>query len=140
MEFPMSDIFSNSTDTAAFQGTKDGQGAADRDCPYEFNQLPRAHAPAPFSVREYARLLLLRGRVREGVFAMDDVEEARRPLRWPPPVTRSTNPWCRCSVCRLHATPVAVLLGRTLLCLRCAQNGKPVDLTEAILYTAVGTY
>lgn len=43
----------------------DGIGAGDHDVPYVFGQLPRTVAPFPFSTRQFARLLILRGRVRE---------------------------------------------------------------------------
>jgi hypothetical protein len=45
--------------------SKDGSGAGDHDKPYVFGRLPRALAPWPFSERQYARLLIVRGRVRE---------------------------------------------------------------------------
>jgi len=108
----------------------------DTDHPYEFDRRPRADAPTPFQVREYARLLIMRGRVRDGLVARDDVGEAKLPLRWPVPVTRTPNPWCRCAACHGHVTPVAVQFGNTVLCLKCAQRGVTDDLTEAILYTA----
>jgi hypothetical protein len=50
----------------------DGFGAADHDCRYVFGRLPRALAPFPFSTRQFARLLILRGRIRAGALA-DDV-------------------------------------------------------------------
>ena len=46
-------------------GTRDGLGASDHDQPYHFGSRPRATAPYPFSMRQYARLLVLRGRVRD---------------------------------------------------------------------------
>lgn len=49
----------------------DGIGAADHDCPYTFGRLPRAIAPFPFSTRQFARLLVLRGRVRAGALVDD---------------------------------------------------------------------
>jgi hypothetical protein len=49
----------------------DGSGAADHDQPYQFGRRPTASAPYPFSTREYARLLLLRGRVLDGEFYLD---------------------------------------------------------------------
>jgi hypothetical protein len=49
----------------------DGIGAADHDNPYTFGRLPRALAPFPFSTRQFARLLVLRGGVRAGLFADD---------------------------------------------------------------------
>jgi hypothetical protein len=46
-------------------GTLDGVGAGDHDQPYRFGWRPRASVPYPFSTRQYARLLLLRSRVRD---------------------------------------------------------------------------
>jgi hypothetical protein len=46
-------------------GSLDGTGAGDHDAPYCFGRRPSAGAPYPFSTRQYARLLVLRGRVRE---------------------------------------------------------------------------
>jgi hypothetical protein len=43
-------------------GSKDGSGAGDNDQPYVFGRRPRAIAPWPFTERQYARLLVLRGR------------------------------------------------------------------------------
>ena len=50
-------------------GTLDGAGAADHDEAYRFGRRPRSASPYPFSTRQYARLLVLRSRVRES----DDV-------------------------------------------------------------------
>jgi hypothetical protein len=47
--------------------SRDGIGAGDHDAPYVFGRLPRAMAPFPFSTREYARLLVLRSRSRDGL-------------------------------------------------------------------------
>jgi hypothetical protein len=44
-------------------GSRDGDGAGDHDQPYMPRQ-PRALSPFPFTTRQYARLLLLRSRVR----------------------------------------------------------------------------
>ncbi len=49
-------------------GSKDGSGAGDNDQPYVFGRRPRAVAPYPFTERQYARLLIVRGRVREEKF------------------------------------------------------------------------
>ena len=46
-------------------GSKDGSGAGDNDQPYTFGRRPRAQAPWPFTERQYARLLLVRGRVQD---------------------------------------------------------------------------
>lgn len=46
-------------------GSKDGSGAGDNDQPYTFGRRPRAIAPWPFTERQYARLLLIRGRFQD---------------------------------------------------------------------------
>ena len=46
-------------------GSLDREGAGDHDQPYRFGFRPRASHPYPFSTRQYARLLILRGRVRD---------------------------------------------------------------------------
>ena len=46
-------------------GSKDGSGAADNDQPYTFGRRPRAEAPWPFTERQYAHLLVLRGRLAD---------------------------------------------------------------------------
>ncbi len=53
-------------------GTKDGETAADNDQPYRFGRRPNAQAPYPFTERQYARLLILRGRLQS-----DDALEDR---------------------------------------------------------------
>jgi hypothetical protein len=52
----------------------DGSGAGDHDQPYRFEWRPRAEVPFPFSTRQYARLLVLRSRIRENAEGQD----------WPP--------------------------------------------------------
>ena len=46
---------------------------SDHDQPYRFGRTPRAIAPYPFSTRQFARLLVLRGRIQAGQFAADDL-------------------------------------------------------------------
>ena len=41
-----------------------GNGAGDHDLPYVFGRLPRVVAPFPFSTRELARLMIVRGRIQ----------------------------------------------------------------------------
>jgi hypothetical protein len=48
--------------TSADGGSKDGSGAADNDQPYTFGRRPRAIAPWPFTERQFAKMLVLRGR------------------------------------------------------------------------------
>ena len=58
-------------------GSLDGAGTADHDQPYRFGRRPRASAPYPFSTRQYARLLVLRGRVRDrGLDREDALDQA----------------------------------------------------------------
>ena len=44
---------------------------------YQFGRLPRTEATAPFTTREFARLLVLRGRIHDGVVAGDDWAPSR---------------------------------------------------------------
>jgi len=46
-------------------GTRDGEGAGDHDQPYRFGRRPCSENPFPFNTRQYVRLLVLRGRLRE---------------------------------------------------------------------------
>lgn len=41
----------------------DDHGAGDHDAAFVFGRLPRALAPFPFSTRQFARLLIVRGRI-----------------------------------------------------------------------------
>ena len=53
-------------------GSLDGHGAGDHDLPYRFGRQPRVVAPSPFSTRQFARLLVLRGKVAAGLIGADD--------------------------------------------------------------------
>ena len=59
----------SSTDSGSAHGSLDGDGAADHDQPYRFGFRPRAVAPYPFNTRQYARLLVLRGRIQDHIGA-----------------------------------------------------------------------
>ena len=48
-------------------GSLDADGAGDHDQPYRFGWWPRASVPYPFNTRQYARLLVLRSRLQDGV-------------------------------------------------------------------------
>ena len=61
--------------TFSSAGTLDGSGTADHDQPYRFGRRPSASAPYPFSTRQYARLLVLRGRVQNRELEGDDAAE-----------------------------------------------------------------
>jgi hypothetical protein len=60
----------------ATSGSQDGEGAADHDVQFTFGRRPRAVAPYPFSTREYARLLVLRGQIRDGLVGVNDWQAA----------------------------------------------------------------
>jgi hypothetical protein len=60
----------------AHLGSLDGTGAADHDLAYKFGRKPRAIAPYPFSERQFIRLLVLRGRVQDGLVGADDLVAA----------------------------------------------------------------
>ena len=44
----------------------DGTGSGDHDQPYVFGRRPTVVAPLPFSIRELARLLVVRSRLESG--------------------------------------------------------------------------
>ncbi len=50
--------------TPSSDGSRDGTGAADNDYPYQFGRKSTSTWPYPFSGMEFARLLIVRGRVR----------------------------------------------------------------------------
>lgn len=62
-----------STPSDLHRGSLDGDGAGDHDQPYRFGFRPRASVPYPFNTRQYARLLVLRGRVRDRGVAADEL-------------------------------------------------------------------
>jgi hypothetical protein len=47
-------------------GSRDGIGAGDHDQPYRYGHRPTSAWTYPFSSREFAHLLVLRGRVQDG--------------------------------------------------------------------------
>jgi len=57
-------------------GTHDGTGAGDHDAPYEFGRRPNAHAPFPFTTREYVRLLILSSRIKDRELDPADKQDA----------------------------------------------------------------
>jgi hypothetical protein len=52
-------------------GTQDGTGAGDHDQAYKFGWRPRSSVPFPFNTRQYARLLVLRSRVQNGLIDLE---------------------------------------------------------------------
>ena len=57
-------------------GSLDGDVAADNDQAYKFGRKPRAVAPYPFSTHQFMRLLVLRGRIQDGLVGTDDLVAA----------------------------------------------------------------
>ena len=55
----------SSADDVVVTGSLDGDGSGDHDQPFQFGFRPRASAPYPFNTRQYARLLVLRGRLHD---------------------------------------------------------------------------
>ena len=53
-------------------GSLDGRGAGDHDLPYHFGRQPRAVATYPFSTRQFARLLVLRGKVAADLLGAEE--------------------------------------------------------------------
>lgn len=51
---------SQTSNEATVAGTLDGSTAGDHDQPYTFGRRPTVQAPAPFTQRQYARLLIRR--------------------------------------------------------------------------------
>jgi hypothetical protein len=71
---------SSAPNTRPVLGSLDGDGAADHDQPYRFGFRPRASSPYPFNTRQYARLLVLRGRIQDqpGVVPLVDLYQDPR--------------------------------------------------------------
>jgi hypothetical protein len=53
------------------ENSADALRTGDHDMPYRFGLRPTARAPFPFRERQYARLLILRGRVQDTPSAED---------------------------------------------------------------------
>jgi hypothetical protein len=56
----------NESTRPALVGSRDGIGAGDHDQPYTYGHRPTCAWTCPFSARQFARLLVLRGRVQDG--------------------------------------------------------------------------
>ncbi|HLH25278.1 MAG TPA: hypothetical protein VK066_22400 [Chloroflexota bacterium] len=65
------DLRETMTSTTIGTGSRDGLGAADHDVPYRFGSRPSSRWTYPFTARQYCRLLVLRGRIRDGEYADD---------------------------------------------------------------------
>jgi hypothetical protein len=117
-------------------GSKDGRGCADHDQPYTFGRRPRGEAPFPFTTRQYARLLALRGRVADGLVSADDLDGTGL-ARYAPPAAGVNRPrlFNPCTVC--GAVVAGAYRGPTFMtCPRCTQDGGRDQTARAILLTA----
>ena len=54
-------MFSGAEQAVSGPGSKDGVGAGDHDEPFRFGRRPTVEAPFPFTTKQFARLLILRG-------------------------------------------------------------------------------
>jgi len=60
-----------STPGTVVTGSRDGIGAGDHDEPYRFGLRPTVDSTYPFNSKQFARLLVLRGRAQDGEFDDD---------------------------------------------------------------------
>jgi hypothetical protein len=67
-------LLPSSPTTGPATGSLDGDGAADHDQPYRFGFRPRTSAPYPFNTRQYARLLVLRARVKDDLGMISELD------------------------------------------------------------------
>jgi hypothetical protein len=74
---------SDPSEAAAGLGSKDGRGCGDHDQAYTFGRRPRGVAPFPFTLRQYTRLLALRGCIGDGLLGSDDLDAAGLELNAP---------------------------------------------------------
>jgi hypothetical protein len=129
---------SDSSPLLVVPGSKDGRGGADHDQPYTFGRRPRGIAPFPFTTRQYARLLALRGRIADGLASADDLDVRGTGVsRQHPIVASAASPRLSysCEVC--GAVVAGANPGQTLLtCPTCAQDGGRDHVARAILLTA----
>src|SRR5438874_13076193 len=99
-------LFSTTSDTSEAtppsSGSKDGRGCADHDEPFSFGRRPRGVAPFPFTTRQYAHLLALRGRIADGLVGADDTDSSGLERITPelePTAVNSPTLIYPCSVC-----------------------------------------
>src|SRR5438874_7427507 len=134
-------LFSTTSDTSEAtppsSGSKDGRGCADHDQPFTFGRRPRGVAPFPFTTRQYARLLALRGRITDGIVGADDIEASGLARHVPElsAAMRSPTLCYACSVC--GAVVAGAHQGQAFMtCPNCAQDGGRDETARAILLTA----
>ena len=137
MSFSATPAHSAATATVV-PGTKDGRGCGDHDQPYTFGRRPRVAAPFPFTARQYARLLALRGRLTDGLIGHDDTDRAGIDRRTPGGVAADEGAPSLCYTC---ATCGAMVSGAfqsqpRVACAVCAPDGDRDAIARSVLLTA----
>jgi hypothetical protein len=128
---------SGSSQVPVMPGSKDGRGCADHDQPYTFGRRPRGVAPFPFTTRQYARLLALRGRVADGLAGTDDLDVTGLTRHQAQAQAGSMSPrlFSPCAVCGAVVAGAYYRQAATT-CPKCAQDGGRDQAARAILLTA----
>jgi hypothetical protein len=109
-------------------GSKDGRGCADNDQPYTFGRRPTTAATFPFTPRQFARMLSLRGRVADGLTGADDRDAIRHTKRGGTLFHACVS--CGGMVAGAHQSDPSVL------CPPCASLGDRDGVARLILATA----
>jgi hypothetical protein len=115
-------------------GTKDGQGCADNDQPYRFGRRPTSAATFPFTSRQFARLLSLRGRVADGLTGTDDREWTATRASLEKPIKR-TSLFYECLACGAMV-PGGHQSEPRVLCPMCSVAGDRDGVARLILASA----
>ena len=123
--------------TELTSGSKDGRGCADHDEPYTLGRRPRGVAPFPFTTRQYARLLALRGRIADGLVGVEDTDASGLDRCTPELEQPASNPTLiyPCNVCGAVVAGAYQSQAFTA-CPKCAQDGGRDETARAILLTA----
>ena len=116
-------------------GSRDGRGCGDNDQAHVFGRRPNAAAHFPFTDRQFARLLALRGRVRDGFFGADDIDQVGLELCTPASATAQPQLVTSCMACGAMVSGVMRCVP-FVACARCARDGGRDAAARAILYTA----
>jgi hypothetical protein len=122
---------------AVERGSKDGRGCADNDQPYRFGRRPSSAAPFPFTSVQFGRLLVLRGRIGDGLVASDDVDRASTAAAAPHKIARGrrTRLFRTCLSCGVMVAG-SFDSDAHVFCPRCAPLGERDGVARVILESA----
>jgi hypothetical protein len=67
----MDAINNNPISATTSTGLTSASSVTDFDLPYQFGRRPHARAPFPFTERQFARLMSLRGRAQDALSSQD---------------------------------------------------------------------